>query len=220
MVRLVTLSTALLGLSNQGLVQELTGKGPMIYIPVDNQAALALSSGSSGSWRTRHLRLRMNWLREKTANGEMKMLYEPGLTQRADLGTKALPKERLKQLIELWGFRDYHVETKTIAKLKNDKVSSTTTSTTSSSGWTTWIARLAVICQACGAKGQGRTDADTAVSDSGIPYELYMQVVIVALLAAVAWECAKGWGQCESPDCGLLPIERKCQRLLPRGCRE
>ena len=37
------------------------------------------------------------------------------------------------------------------------------------------------------------TDADPTVSDSGIPYELYMLVVIVALLAVVVWECAKGW---------------------------
>ena len=51
------------------------------------------------------------------------MLFEPGLTQRTDLGTKALPKERLKQLIQLWGFRDYSVETtKTLAKLKNGGV--------------------------------------------------------------------------------------------------
>ena len=201
---LVTLSTAeselieavegaLLGLSNLGLVQELTGKIPMIYIHVDNQAALALSSGSSGSWRTRHLRLRMNWLRERITNGEMKMLYEPGLTQRADLGTKALPKERLKQLVELWGFRDHQVEPRAIAKLKNDKVISSTTSKPNSSGWTSWLAKLAMICQGCGAKGQATVNADSVVSDSGIPYELYMLVVIVALLAVMAWECAKGW---------------------------
>ena len=72
----------------------------------------------------------MNWLRERIAGGEIKMLYEPGLTQRADLGTKALPKERLKQLVELWGFRDYNAETKILAKFKNDEVTSATASTT------------------------------------------------------------------------------------------
>ena len=68
---LVTLSTAeselieavegaLLGLSTLGLVEELTGRKPLIKVHIDNQAALALATGSSGSWRTRHLRLRIN----------------------------------------------------------------------------------------------------------------------------------------------------------------
>ena len=108
---LVTLSTAeselieavegaLLGLSTQSPVEELSGQKPVLEIRVDNQSALALTTGSTGSWRTRHLRLRTNWLKERVMKGEIKMCFEPGTTQRADLGTKALPKDRLQHLVE------------------------------------------------------------------------------------------------------------------------
>ena len=106
---MVTLSTAeselieavegaLLGLSTKGLVEELTGQRPILEIRVDNQSALALTTGSTGSWRARHLRLRTNWLKERVANGDIKMRFEPGISQRADLGTKALPIKQISAI--------------------------------------------------------------------------------------------------------------------------
>ena len=69
--QLVTLSTAeselieavdgaVLGLSCRGLISELVGVTPKIIIYLDNQSALALIHGQAGSWRTRHLRLRVH----------------------------------------------------------------------------------------------------------------------------------------------------------------
>ena len=62
---LVTLSTAeseliegiegtLMGFSVKDLIVELAGIHPSIELHIDNQAALSLLQGSSGSWRTRH----------------------------------------------------------------------------------------------------------------------------------------------------------------------
>ena len=101
--QLVTLSTAeselleavegaILGLSTQGLLQELNGQELPLYLHVDNQAAISLLGGSSASWRTRHLRLRSNWVREHVTRKEIFVLHEPGLTQRADIGAKPLTK--------------------------------------------------------------------------------------------------------------------------------
>ena len=63
---MVTLSTAeselvegiegtLMGLSIRDFVTELNGNVPTLQLHVDNQAAIALLQGSSGSWMTRHL---------------------------------------------------------------------------------------------------------------------------------------------------------------------
>ena len=89
--QLVTLSTAeseliegiegtLMGFSVKDLIVELSGHNPGIELHIDNQAALSLLQGSSGSWRTRHLRLRSNWIRERVMEGEVVALHEPGHT--------------------------------------------------------------------------------------------------------------------------------------------
>ena len=115
--QLVTLSTAeselieavdgaVLGFSCRGVITELLETNPKIVIHLDNQSALALVHGQAGSWRTRHLRLRVHWLRERIMSGEVQVIYEPGATQRADLGTKPFTRERLRQLVQQWGMRD------------------------------------------------------------------------------------------------------------------
>ena len=218
---LVTLSTAeselieavegaLLGLSTQGLVEELSMKKPIIEIRVDNQSALALTTGSTGSWRTRHLRLRTNWLKERVASGEIKMRFEPGVSQRADLGTKALPKDRLQQLISLWGFRNARVCLKTVEIAKeptttttngSGTTTSTLTPTTSKPGLVEWIGKVALWCQVCGAKAvraeeasegvperlQGRESRILEAEDNT---DFYLVVLVIALVAIMLWELA------------------------------
>ena len=64
---------------------------------VDSQSALAIAIGQ-GSWRTRHLRVRANYLREQYESGEIIPVYCPGVEQAADLLTKALPSARILEL--------------------------------------------------------------------------------------------------------------------------
>ncbi|OLQ05728.1 Copia protein [Symbiodinium microadriaticum] len=115
--QLVTLSTAeselleavegaVLGLSSRGLLTELLGRELPLNIWVDNSAAISLLTTSSGSWRTRHLRLRSNWVREMASKKELYIKFVPGELQRADLGTKPFTRERLKQLVGLWHIVD------------------------------------------------------------------------------------------------------------------
>ncbi|CAE7359094.1 GIP, partial [Symbiodinium sp. CCMP2456] len=115
--QLVTLSTAeselletvegtLLGLSTRGLLTELLGRELPLVVWADNLAAVALLTTSSGSWRTRHLRLRSNWVREMAKNQELAIKHVSGEFQRADLGTKPFTRERLRQLVAMWSMID------------------------------------------------------------------------------------------------------------------
>ena len=63
-------------------------------IKTDSLSAVAILSRDSGSWRTRHLRLRAgDWLAQ----------HIPGEIMIADLGTKALTAVRLELLKRLMG---------------------------------------------------------------------------------------------------------------------
>ena len=211
--QLVTLSTAeselieavdgtVLGLSCRGLISELLEINPKIVIHLDNQSALALVHGQAGSWRTRHLRLRVHWLREKIMNGEVQVIYEPGTTQRADLGTKPFTKERLRQLVQQWGIRDARPTAKALSAAMEEQkpgiteisdgqvtgknVGTSPAATTTTSTLTTWIARVAVLCQVCGTKAQEETGLEPT-----FPWEFYALVLMVAIIAIGIWEMGR-----------------------------
>eukprot|EP00439_Symbiodinium_sp_Y106_P043939 s6959_g5.t1 len=73
-------------------------------LAIDNSSAVSMRSGGPGSQRTRHLKVRASYIREAVKNGRLRVCHTPGEQQLADLATKLLTKERLWQLLELWGF--------------------------------------------------------------------------------------------------------------------
>ena len=75
-----------------------------LLLMVDNQAAVSLFSEGVGSWRTRLLKLRYSWLRERFCATSIEIIFVPGRHQRADLGMKPLPGDRLRDLMGQWGF--------------------------------------------------------------------------------------------------------------------
>ena len=42
-------------------------------LKIDNAAAVSISSEGVGSWRTRHLKIRHGWLREKFSSGTLQI---------------------------------------------------------------------------------------------------------------------------------------------------
>ena len=74
-------------------------------IASDSTSALAIGSGT-GSWRTRHLRLKAAWIQEMIEKGEVIAKHQPGLHQPADLLTKPLSGQRIRDLLRLWGIAD------------------------------------------------------------------------------------------------------------------
>ena len=70
---------------------------------VDNSAAVSKLSLGPCAWRTRHLRLRSHHLRWRLASADWLVGFLPGRFQLADLGTKALPDQRVQELKKLLG---------------------------------------------------------------------------------------------------------------------
>ena len=73
-------------------------------LAIDNSSAVAMCQGGHGSQRTRHLKVRAQYIREAVEAGRLKVRHTPGATQLADLATKMVTKERLWELLGLWGF--------------------------------------------------------------------------------------------------------------------
>ena len=191
--QLVTLSTAeseliegiegaLMGYSVKDFILELSGVDPRIELHIDNQAALSLLQGSSGSWRTRHLRLRSAWIREKVALGEVIAQHEPGHTQRADLGTKPLPKERLQALVSQWGIRR---ATPTTPKISSCITSMATT--------TSWLKSLVCLCNVCGTLSQSMESmaSTTGSLEVGFPWDFYVFLLVVVVGSIALWEISR-----------------------------
>ena len=70
-------------------------------IASDSTAALSISTGST-SWRTRHLKIKANWLQEQIQHGQLTTRHCPGERQLADILTKALSSARIASLLQLW----------------------------------------------------------------------------------------------------------------------
>ncbi|CAE7456081.1 RE1 [Symbiodinium microadriaticum] len=90
--------------SVQALVAELFPTALTCVLAVDNTSAAAMLAGGPGSQRTRHLKIRANYVREEVEQGRLIVRHTPGSMQLADLSTKMQSKLRLHQLLQLWGF--------------------------------------------------------------------------------------------------------------------
>ena len=69
---------------------------------VDNKAATLILVQVSGSWRTRHLRVRASALKQRVDLGKQKVCHVPGRSMLADLNTKSHPQARLTALRRMW----------------------------------------------------------------------------------------------------------------------
>ena len=85
------------------LVAEITGGAVPLRMHSDSQAAIAICNTTSNNWRTRHLRLRANYIKEALESGRYSLHHVCGDSMRADLGTKPLPSTRFHQLATLLG---------------------------------------------------------------------------------------------------------------------
>ena len=191
--QLTTLSTAeselvesvegtLLGLSTRGLLTELMGEQLHMTLWVDNSAAVSLLTTSSGSWRTRHLRLRSNWVREMAAKKEISIKYIPGERQKADLGTKPFTRERLRQLVDMWNIKDRRAVVRSIRPQEEKS----------------WLWKLLLLCQICGTKAQ-ELELQTEV-----PWDLLLAVIVLAVAVIGLWEGAKGCVQARQGSVKML----------------
>ena len=78
------------------------GEEPLT-LRVDNTEACGLATTAPGSWKTRHLKVKVRHLRMESNDGRIKVIHTPGEVQVADMGTKPIPVARLVELRRLWG---------------------------------------------------------------------------------------------------------------------
>ena len=175
-----------LGLSAKGLIQELCGHDFPIHTWVDNSSSVTLLTYSSGSWGTRHLKLRYSWVKEKINSKEVVIKHISGEFQRADIGTKPMTKDRLMHLISLWGMIDRRPAE---VNVKNVHVKES------------WLKKLILLCQVCGAASQKEHLA------AEIPWDLYVAVLVLAVAVIGIWEGAKQCGRMNQARLKALRIK-------------
>ena len=69
-----------------------------ISIMCDNLSAIQLSKNPIMHSRTKHVAIKIHFLRDKVLNNELKLVYVPTQGQVVDIFTKALPRELFEQL--------------------------------------------------------------------------------------------------------------------------
>ena len=69
-----------------------------ISIMCDNTSAINISKNPIMHSRTKHIAIRYHFLKEKVAEGEVKLEFVPTSEQVADIFTKPLPKEVFEYL--------------------------------------------------------------------------------------------------------------------------
>ena len=141
-------------------------------LAIDNTSAEAMLAGGPGSQRTRHLKIRANYIREAVQEGRMRVTHVAGQDQLADLATKMQPRLRLHQLLRLWGFMgSCLVETMQIMKLRVLMI----------------LAMLSSL--ACPSRAQPVNDKEP-VKTTGWD-ELAVLLAISCLFTVVVWELMK-----------------------------
>ncbi|KAG2762639.1 hypothetical protein PC116_g26758 [Phytophthora cactorum] len=74
-----------------------------LRIGIDNQAAYTMATNPTYSRRTRHIKLRWHYVREKVEKGAIERHKVKGEEGSADTFTKPLDKKRLRELLTLVG---------------------------------------------------------------------------------------------------------------------
>ena len=147
-------------------------------IASDSTAALSISTGSS-SWRTRHLKIKANWIQEQVSYGQFTTTHCPGERQLADLLTKALSSARIVSLLQLWRVGE----------------PSTTTTTTPSRSSVSSRALVAVICCLLMVSVKATDDPVLPPRHPGVQLDWdlagVMMLLLMGLGALMVWEVVR-----------------------------
>ena len=170
------------------LVQEIIGTQVPQSLLVNNAAAVSLISGCQGSWRTRHLKVRCAFITDLIKHGTLAVKHVCGQRQLADMPTKLHSKERMNELMFLWGFIG-------LLKMRLDD-------------------RVKLTCLLCMIVA---LQVQPAQASQDIPLvgfnELLLATLVVCVAAVGLWELGKKIGKWL---CGLrdeAPKERRLRRL-------
>ena len=72
--------------------------GPVIVYQDNNSVIEVTKRGQSSTWRTKHIAIRFNFIRDYISNGDIEIKYMPTKEMIADIFTKPLPGEAFEKL--------------------------------------------------------------------------------------------------------------------------
>ncbi|CAE7344119.1 unnamed protein product [Symbiodinium sp. KB8] len=191
---LTAMSEAVLAIQSiNAMLSDILPGGQRLQLYSDSTAALAIANGS-GSWRTRHLRLRSAWVAELIENQDIMVHHCIGEVQPADLLTKALASQRMKALSTLMNLRepgDVEDEAGGGSSSNNTGSSRAHAPSKVSKG----LIALLVLSQAARAETFNWEDDDALVvrSSVSVDYGLLTWAILWAavIILLVAWELLK-----------------------------
>ena len=189
---------------------------------VDSQSALAIAVGQ-GSWRTRHLRVRANYLREQYESGEIMPVYCPGAEQAADLLTKALAAARITELAAIWGLLDHSLVVRHAGAVADDKPHSAGTGALAQRDLQlSTLAVLLAFFQVVGAASQATDDEEDLSLPVSLDADLMLAVSIICIgICFIAvWEffkwCLQGVISRREAGTGVSSLSPRKARKLQR----
>ena len=141
----------------------------------DNIASLAIYSGVSSHWRTRHLRIRARTFHERNLEGEMPAYHVSGEKNPADIGTKGLQGQRHWRLCQLLGLQSRVPTVKRVDGRAQGSVSLKE-------------CLVAVVLACC----MQPTTGQPMTQDGGSDRALIIIVILIIISAIGVWECLRG----------------------------
>ena len=180
---------ALALVSIEALLRELEIGSWSSILRTDSTSSESIQQGS-GSWRTRHLRIKSNWVGERLEKGDLKLEHCPGDVQRADALTKALSSIRLKDLCRLIGLMPV---SEFGASASVTSSSNNAAAAPSAQGFKVLIALLVLSQSVRPSDATGMTVYEPMTVDHTLV--MWCVFAVVALLWTLAWELIKyaGW---------------------------
>eukprot|EP00438_Fugacium_kawagutii_P027285 Skav230163 [mRNA] locus=scaffold996:123382:133082:- [translate_table: standard] len=160
----------------------------------DSQAALAILTTESGSWRTRHLRMRSNYARQMIEEGVWNLTFVPGEKMIADVGTKALSAVRLETLKGLMSMKGPMKKPEEEKEVEEAPMKEVKTDLSKMEKAAKLIQLLIIAAKIQEVKGQGRDEADEGSSTLWWMMVAYtVMVILVTVMIQQMWR--KGIGR-------------------------
>ncbi|CAE7208296.1 GIP [Symbiodinium sp. CCMP2456] len=182
---------ALALISAEALLSELNLGPWKLRLRSDSTSSLAIQRGS-GSWRTRHLRIKSSWINERVGAEQLELEHWPGEGQLADALTKPLSSIRLRHLARLIGLMSLEEIAEQIAK-QESSASSSGAKAPNTNGFKVLVALMVLSQSVVGCEANELTVYQPMTVDHTLV--MWCVFALIALLWTLAWELIKyaGW---------------------------
>ena len=218
--------------SVNALIQDIGETVESRLLWVDNAAAITLATSEGGSWKTRHLKVRHQALRQKVEDKWLEVLYCPGDQQLADGLTKILASQRMNMLMEFWGLfpsvRRGRVPKAQLRQVRatadtqqqhqhgdtQQQTASTTTTTAGMGNLSCCLGLLVALQNTLGVQGRDQNPEAHAPLAVDSSLELYGVILMLVICIVALWEAGRACirGQREATRLRSMQVEQRMSK--------